>query len=57
MVVLGEIRFVSHDDDANILVSALGDIVKANGVTDTAEVARLSRESLHKTFSRQVQSK
>lgn len=43
---------LEDDDDANILVSALGDIVKANGVTDTVEVARLSRESLHKTFSR-----
>ncbi|WP_245597653.1 addiction module antidote protein [Psychromonas aquimarina] len=51
------LRECLEDDDPNVFVSALGHLVKKYGVTDVAEVAGLSRESLYKTINGNTQPK
>ncbi|NRB79152.1 MAG: putative addiction module antidote protein [Saccharospirillaceae bacterium] len=51
------LRECLEDDDPNVFVSALGHLVKKHGVTDVAEAAGLSRESLYKTFNGNTQPK
>ena len=46
-----------NDEDPNTFVTALGQLAKKHGMTDVAEAAGLSRESLYKTFNGRTQPK
>ncbi|EAQ65336.1 hypothetical protein MED121_18885 [Marinomonas sp. MED121] len=45
------------DEDPNVFVSALGHLVKKQGVAKVAAETGLSRESLYKTFNGKTQPK
>ena len=48
---------VLEDGDMNELLSAIGNIAKAKGMTQVAKETGLGRESLYKTFSKGSQPK
>ncbi|QAU22954.1 putative addiction module antidote protein [Dyella sp. M7H15-1] len=47
-VIAAYIKEVMETGDYDLLLSALGDVAKARGMTDIAKASGLSRESLYK---------
>jgi probable addiction module antidote protein len=42
---------VLEEDDASLLVAALGDIARAKGMTEVAKAAGVTRDALYKSLS------
>lgn len=53
MAVYLEACIEEADGDATFIAKALGDIARANGMSQVANDAELSRESLYKALSRE----